>query len=736
MTYQAPLFPAEVRSPVVYTSGAVACSRALLSCSFREIFHRFIHGYESDEVLPACQWIAEALLRTDQLGAWWSGDALHEALRPESLKEVLRTEAAMRASMRDLHRRKTTETSLDDQTRTALILRHSSPAGLTEPCWLDNVSQPATQPARAVNALFRIYTARLGHGEVAKSASVHFRKRCDLHGVTLPPVSASAFSQHEQIAEFAFLAPCYRLALGRHPRLFLPEIIGTTLAHYLLRIDPLSGESDGDDLLDPCHELVRTVEKLSFSPRYKAIEQRILRGFVVEAHLQQGFWEMMSHTLRAKERERPRDRMCSLVQRIARYAGAHHRDVVFEGRPLAEWLDDAARAPAAFVDRLGDSVYVDKTKPGESRFFQLLSIDGPMFAIFSKRDGQIIKDWVNSLGQGSPAASDLPTTPAASLPKSFTALVPSGPCELTHVVSESAPPAGLRELFYRLMNVDLEPGVLPHARAYVEDVLRRAEPYLVDGRGAVYSDATFFDYAPAALAQRVDEVYFQKLVKDYHPIEDIPPRALVVSLQTMLGLGSLIDGAWIHKMGKVPQYGHQAAAQMFGIYADEMGYGDMRLNHIMVARRVLDSMEVELPEMADRAYAFADAVPEKCFAFLAYQMAISQFPQTFLAEGLGLNLAVEMFGLGQVRLDEIRKLRHYGFDDSYERLHLTIDNVFSGHVRVGVQAIDAYLDDVRLQLGGAGVATCWRRVWLGYASLAQFVEPRPLTTDEGSPKES
>lgn len=35
---------------------------------------------------------------------------------------------------------------------------------------------------------------------------------------------------------------------------------------------------------------------------------------------------------------------------------------------------------------------------------------------------------------------------------------------------------------------------------------------------------------------------------------------------------------------------------------------------------------------------------------------------TYFNEILGYNLAIEMFGLGELRLHEIQKLRHYGFD--------------------------------------------------------------------------
>jgi hypothetical protein len=81
-----------------------------------------------------------------------------------------------------------------------------------------------------------------------------------------------------------------------------------------------------------------------------------------------------------------------------------------------------------------------------------------------------------------------------------------------------------------------------------------------------------------------------------------------------------------------------------------------------------------------------------------------------------------MFGLGELRLHEIQKLHHYGFDDCYEQAHLTIDNISAGHSKQAADIIVAYLDEIRRVLGDAAVEREWRRIWRGYASLAYFVE--------------
>jgi len=101
---------------------------------------------------------------------------------------------------------------------------------------------------------------------------------------------------------------------------------------------------------------------------------------------------------------------------------------------------------------------------------------------------------------------------------------------------------------------------------------------------------------------------------------------------------------------------------------------------------------------------------------------MAMFPDRYYNEILGYNFAIEMFGLGEFRLHEMQKLRHYRFDDCYERAHLTIDNYSAGHTKQAADIIVTYLDGVRRAVGDDAVQREWRRIWRGYASFAYFVE--------------
>ncbi|GAA3293667.1 hypothetical protein GCM10020295_16180 [Streptomyces cinereospinus] len=155
-----------------------------------------------------------------------------------------------------------------------------------------------------------------------------------------------------------------------------------------------------------------------------------------------------------------------------------------------------------------------------------------------------------------------------------------------------------------------------------------------------------------------------------------------------------------------------------------MGRGELRKNHIVLIRQVLDDMAVDVPHLGSPAFLGQRELPDASYPFALYQLCLAQFPDSLHNEILGFNLGAEMFGLGELCLQQIDKLSAHGFDTSYERAHLTIDNMSAGHARQAAEIIVSFLDDVHRTAGPEAVQREWRRVWRGYASYASFVERR------------
>jgi hypothetical protein len=101
-------------------------------------------------------------------------------------------------------------------------------------------------------------------------------------------------------------------------------------------------------------------------------------------------------------------------------------------------------------------------------------------------------------------------------------------------------------------------------------------------------------------------------------------------------------------------------------------------------------------------------------------LSISSFPRHFLPEILGLNLAVELAGIGGPYLEARDTLRHFGLPTLFVDVHNAADNVSVGHSAWALKAINAYMDEVAAREGPHNVDYHWHRVWSGVrATLPQ-----------------
>ncbi len=692
-----------------FSPGTEAKAQAIMAGDAGAILHRLVSDQESEAALYAAKQMLDArLMDADRTLAKTAehGAALLGRLARTGADLVQRIEAATVGAPR---------------ARRA-VLRERAAMALVANAWCDTVSQPATQPGRAVNELLGQHFRWLGEGVIEKAVPELRRRAMNEAGVILPGLIEQSFAEKARPAAGTAMDAAYLVALSRYPANYLPEVVGTHLAYHALGLDAVlygvPAPFGADDLV----RLDRTFrDEIARHPKAADLAARMLRAAAVIVEMetrQAAFLAELAERTRGQNLD---SQVADLVLRHAPMAGSHHRNVKLGGAAMSDIFAAPDVSIQSFIESFRKSFYLRADKEGGCRFTRSLKFGGPMFGIFTTEESATFKAWANEIAENRDAPvvllSARPDDPhGVQLVERARAARPRG------AVETGPPPADDRELFFRLVNIENFPAALPLARARAEEGLAIARGIFEHGAAGRYTDGSFFAYSPQALLDRIDAIYWKKLVSPYQPLDTIPDRDAVIFEQKTYALGNLIDGSWSFRIANTGRYDRTSDGKLFAIHADEMGLGEIEKNHITLIHEVLGSMEIQLPHIADAAFLGQDELPDEVYGFAINQLALAMFPDSHYPEIVGYNLAIEMFGLGELRLHEIQKLRHWGLNPIYEEAHLSIDNASSGHARQSAEIVNDYLDDVRRRFGETRMHEEWRRVLNGYCSFARFVE--------------
>ncbi|MGK5628510.1 iron-containing redox enzyme family protein [Streptomyces sp. URMC 123] len=707
------------RGPHAVTPGAAAETERLLAAPPAEIYHRLLRDQESETTLLLARHLLEAFLArgAEEAAARGAGGDTGTDVTAESLAALV---TAARAEL-DEPLAALCATAPGTRER---VLSQRAPLTLLAGCWLDTVSQPATQPSVVVNRLFGHHFRLMGEDVPHRGLLPRRRRALEDLGVHLPAVESADFLTKAGARPLTAWHGAFHLALSRLPASFLPEVVGVHYATHALGVDdrltgmaPFLPEADLQGLLAEYVALTRE------SPTGAEDRARLLAAVTLVLRLEREHTAALTELAARLDGLSLDARVAEIVARHAPFAGRQHRDVRLGERSLMEWLDDPEADLAAFVAAFRASRQFKPMRAGGCRFLRAIKFGGPMFGIFDEREAATFTEWAEAIAAGAPPELDFrPDTSGDAAARGWYEAVRATRAADVRLTGPGTPDD--RELFHRVVNIERFPNTLELARERAEEGLAAAEVLFRHGADGDFTDATYFDYSAEALMERVDRVYWDKLVGAVEPPAEIPDREEVIFRQKTYALGSLIDGAWSHRTANLGRFHRRSDAMLFSIYADEMGRGDLAKNHITLIHNVLASMDVVLPHIRQEEFLDQDELPDGGYDFSIHQACLALFPDSFYNEILGYNLGIEMFGLGQLRMTEIRKLRRHGFDVSYEEAHLSIDNFSAGHARQAAEIIVSYLDEVRRDFGDAVVQDEWRRVWRGYASFAYFVERR------------
>ncbi|MFJ4973155.1 iron-containing redox enzyme family protein [Streptomyces sp. NPDC088755] len=612
-----------------------------------------------------------------------------------------------------------------------------APLALLSGAWLQWLSAPGNADDPLVLRILALYASDVGAGHPAASrgsAYLELLRRLRLAENAAP---AARLTGDQRIPDGAFRLPALLLAMSRRPDDFRGEILGADLC--LRAVGPLPAlalvqevlpteadwatlapagrrEAEGPSPVERCRAAVAAL-----------VEREGERG---AAAVRSGFrwmlaglrdWSQALHAELVAAGD-PAFDMAELMRLRAREGAVYHHQFLLEGKPLARWLAECRTDPGPLLDVLARSKLIKPGRSGASSLVRgLVGERGPMFRVFSPEDLTVIRRWIDSLparpveaseagpegvrAGGSPGQSSVAGTqdPLAAVAGALRA----------GARSPGRAPSGLREAYHLLMNRTDTPALRSWAMEYVAGWLARS------GHG--------MDRTAMPLPERWGHEGLRPWLQaqhDRHGAEfeenaaiPLPSKEAVVDDTVQTAPLTLIDGSWLQGFTDYEQASSAIGHSLFETYWDELGNGEPHLNHPLIYRDVLKEMGVELPPTASAAFAQWPGFREESLELPVYWLCVGRFPQTFLPEVLGLNLAMELSGVGGTYRRARLALKAYGFSTRFVDIHNTIDNVATGHSAWAADAVDTLLASLPDAPGPGARADVWSRVRVGYRSL-------------------
>ncbi|ASU81790.1 IopB [Nocardiopsis gilva YIM 90087] len=657
----------------------------------------------------------------------------------------------------------------DRATLVQRVLLDCAPLNLNAGAWLQWLSSAGNAETEAVLRVLALYASDVGVGRADASRGDMYRELMRRHGVEDAATTPIRLATSDRVASESFRLPALLLGMSRRPDAFRAEILGADLCLRAVGCLPPIAAVSGDLAVhaDPLALDVgsgRPEDDASALERSSAAAEAFLSEAETPAQaarFRNGFHWALAELSEWCDRllgeltltHHPDYDMWRLICTRARQAAVYHREFYLEGLPLSEWFQNLDAGPTAFLGALARSHLVKPGRPDASPLIRgLIGEKGPMFRVFTDTDVVVIRAWIESLpdpgsvlhrspDEEPPEHAELreaqhgwyrPDEPRRAEAErgadrrgreanepSPAAAVSAGPPPVPSP-SGGVPVSGtiggrsLRDAYHALLNREDPTGNLRDlAYAYATRWLARSRYRLA--------------HAPNQLPHRWDrEQGLRTWLGDQHArhgaeYDDgetpIPAREDLIDSTLQLAPLILIDGGWLQGFTDYDHASSGVGHFLFQTYWDELGNGEIRLNHPLIYRNLLREMDIELPPTSSREFADWPGFHDASFALPVYWLCISRFPRTFMPEILGLNLAMELSGVGGGYRSGRVALQHYGYSTQFVDLHNTIDNVSTGHSAWAIDAIDNYMAYLPTVVGPGKEPEMWDRIRVGHRSL-------------------
>ncbi|GAB1339189.1 hypothetical protein ACE1SV_57790 [Streptomyces sp. E-15] len=592
-----------------------------------------------------------------------------------------------------------------------------APLALVSGAWLQWLSDPGNADSAHTLRSLALYAGDVGVGRPRASrgsAYLELLRRLELCENAVP---VARLALERRVRDRDFHLPALLLAASRYPREFREEILGADLCLRTVglppalgfvrdalgagtdwsAVDPSTGRYGDRSARRQCRDAVDEL----ITEQGPGAEARIARGFSWALAAVRGWSDALYEELAASVD--PAHDMRELLRRRARAGGVYHHGFALADRPLSEWLTECRTDPGPLLDALAASRLVKPGRPGSSPLVTgLVGEDGPMFRVFPPEDLAVIRRWIASL----------PATPADRAKPAGHRVTYSVP-PVPEPRADGAGPTGLREAYHRLQSRDGTEALRRFALGYARRWLGRS-------RWGI-------DRCALPLPDRWPEEGLRPWLLEQHDhhgtgFEEsadapVPAREELIDSTVQLAPLTLIDGSWLSGFTDYAYASSDVGHFLFETYWDELGNGEPRLNHPLLYRQLLEQMGVDVPPTGTRAFAEWPGFEDASFELPVYWLSIGRFPRSFRPEILGLNLAMELSGVGGAYRHGHIALEAHGFSTRFVDIHNTIDNVETGHSAWAADAVDAHMSALPRSGPGDARREAWDRVRTGYRSL-------------------